>query len=74
MNPAVITSWIQVGSILVTAGIATVGQVKAMIAAHHGVAMTDADLNAIEQGVVDDARRRKALADADAHDDVATNH
>lgn len=66
MDATTIQTWITVGSLLVSAGIATVGQVKKMVAAHHGVELTDEELNAIAQGIIDDAKRRKELADADA--------
>ncbi len=49
---------------LVNAGVATVAQIKSLIAAAHP-GMTDAELNAVCQLIVEDATQQKALADAD---------
>lgn len=66
MNEATILQIIQILGALVQAGLATEQQIADAIRAHAGQVLTDDELNAIIDGVTQDATRRKALADADA--------
>ena len=61
-----IQAYAAIATILLTAGKDVAAGIKALLAALHGPTMTDAELNAICQQVVQDATRRKAMADADA--------
>jgi hypothetical protein len=58
-------AWVQAGQVLVTAGIATAANIQAWIKAQHP-GLSDADLNAILDGIRAGALRHHGLADADA--------
>jgi hypothetical protein len=66
MDEQTILQVIQILSALVQAGIATEQQIADAIRAHAGEVLSDDALNTIIDGVVQDAQRRKAIADADA--------
>ena len=64
MNLAQALAWVQAGQVLVSAGVATYANIRTWIAAQHQ-GLSDADLNAILDGIAAGATRHKALADAD---------
>jgi len=65
MNPQTILAWMQLAQTLAAAGVDATHRIKAAMSAVHTDA-TDAELDAAVQAVVDDATRRKALAESDA--------
>ena len=65
MDSARLMAWMQASQILVAAGVATVTQIRGLIAAM-SPDVTDDDLNQIIDTVIADATRRKAQAEADA--------
>lgn len=66
MSPEQMQAWIQVTGLLVHTGIATFAQVRSTINGFHKD-MTDEQMDAIVNGVIEDATRRKALAEREAH-------
>jgi hypothetical protein len=65
MNPAQILAWREVTLLLLQAGVASLAQIRAFITlVTPGV--TDDELNLFVRETMDDAARRKAMAEADA--------
>lgn len=62
MNPQQVQAWIAVANALIPAGVATVTQIRALIKSFHKEA-TPEEQDTIIQAVIDDAQRRKALAE-----------
>ncbi len=65
MTPDQILAWIQIAQVALQAGIATEQQIAAWFKSVHGTQMTDAEMDTILDGVIADAQKRKALADAE---------
>lgn len=65
INTQEILAWIQLSQQLATLGIDAANGIKNAIKAFRPGA-TDEELNAIVQGVINDATRRKLLAESDA--------
>lgn len=65
MNLQQMIAWVQAGQILVTAGVATVKNIRAWMASQN-TAMTDEQLNEICDVIIAGATKHQALADADA--------
>ena len=65
MNPQELLATIQAAEVLIAAGVATARQIVAWVKALRGAQMTDLELNALLDVIQDDAKRRKAIADAD---------
>jgi hypothetical protein len=63
MSPAALLGWTNVVTILLSAGLATVSQVRGWFSP---TVLTDEQLNAILDGVLTDALRREAQAKAAA--------
>ena len=64
MDSTQLIQTVQILGALIQAGIATEHAIADAIRAHRGD-LTDEELNAIVDGIMTDAARRKALADAD---------
>lgn len=64
MTPAELQAWIQVSGILINSGIATVNQIRTLIKGFRRDLSED-QMDAIVQGVIDDAKTRKAKAEAE---------
>lgn len=58
-------AWVQAGQILMSAGVATVRNIRAWITSSHA-AMTEDQLNQICEAIIEGAVRHQALADGDA--------
>lgn len=56
---------VQLLMLLISAGLTTEQQIAAALRARGGEVLTDDQLNAVIDGVMADAERRKALAEAD---------
>lgn len=65
MTIAELQTWIQAGTLLVSAGQATARQVGAFLQLLHPTVTTDAELNHILDTIANDAARRKVLAEGD---------
>lgn len=63
MTPETILLFAALAQKLVTAGISTISQIRADLTKG---GMSEADVNAICDNIIEDATRRKELADADA--------
>lgn len=64
MDVAAINGYVQVAQVLIGAGLATWEQIRDFIRRVRPE-VTDAELDAVIQGVIADAQRRKALAESD---------
>lgn len=65
MKPEQIQAWIQVTGLLVNTGIATFSQIRNTIKTFNKDT-TEAEMDAIIDGVIHDATRRKAIAEREA--------
>ena len=65
MNKTEIDTWIQIGTLLLNAGIVVAGGIQSLIKGAQPHA-TEGQLNAILDGIIADAIARKARADVEA--------
>lgn len=66
MDQAAILGWIQLAQVLASLGIDVARGIKNAIRSIHGEAMTDTQMDLIVNEVINDATRRKLMAEADA--------